>query len=503
VEINAVLQQRQEINVSNIEAGAADIAARAPTKMLINGEWVGDNNSTWFDVVDPADGRKIADVVNGTKEDGLSAVDAADAAAEGWRLTSPRHRADILMRCFHLMMERAEWLARLITAENGKALSDARGEVTYAAEFFRWYAEEATRDFGEIAMAPSGANRIVVQHHPIGIAILVTPWNFPAAMATRKIAPALAAGCTCILKPAAETPLTALAIGAIMIEAGVPAGVVNIVTTTSAAEVVSAMLHDPRVRKLSFTGSTRVGRILLKEAADQIISSSMELGGNAPFIVFDDADLESAVSGAMIAKMRNGGEACTAANRFYVQRGIYDVFVKRFAEEMRSLKVGKGLQAGTQLGPLITSGAVAKVERLVDDAVARGGKIVAGGKVVKGDGFFFEPTVIADVPTGAELLKEEIFGPVAAIIPFDTQEEVITLANDTEYGLVSYIYSADQKRAFFVASELESGMVGVNRGIVSDPAAPFGGMKQSGIGREGGRHGLLEYVEMKYIAATW
>ncbi len=480
-----------------------ELASRAPNKMLINGDWSGETNADWFDVIDPSDGSKIASVVNGTKEDGLRAVNAAAAAAGDWKATSPRQRSDILMRCFHLMMERVEFLARLITAENGKALPDARGEVSYAAEFFRWYAEEATRDFSELAVAPSGANRIVVQHQPIGIAVLVTPWNFPAAMATRKIAPALAAGCTCILKPAAETPLTALAIGEIMIEAGLPAGVVNIVTTKSAGEVVSAMLHDPRVRKVSFTGSTGVGKILLKEAADQVISSSMELGGNAPFIVFDDADLESAVAGAMVAKMRNGGEACTAANRFYVQRGIYDKFIKRLTDEMSALKVGRGLDAGVQLGPLITPAAVAKVERLVLDAVNRGAKIVTGGKKIDGPGYFYPPTVLSGVAPGSEILNEEIFGPVAAIIPFGTQEEAIALANDTEYGLVSYIYSADQKRAFFVAGEIESGMVGVNRGIVSDAAAPFGGMKQSGLGREGGKHGMLEYLEVKYIAASW
>ncbi|MBO0661427.1 NAD-dependent succinate-semialdehyde dehydrogenase [Jiella sp. MQZ9-1] len=489
---------------SSIEAESAlELASRAPNTMLIDGDWSGGTNSNWFDVIDPADGSKIASVVNGTQDDGLRAVAAAASAAEGWKAKSPRQRSDILMRCFHLMTERAEFLARLITAENGKALPDARGEVSYAAEFFRWYAEESPRDFSELAIAPSGANRIVVQHQPIGVAVLITPWNFPAAMATRKIAPALAAGCTCILKPAAETPLTALAIGAIMLEAGVPAGVVNIVTTTSAGEVVNAMLHDPRVRKLSFTGSTGVGKILLKEAADQVISSSMELGGNAPFIVFDDADLESAVAGAMVAKMRNGGEACTAANRFYVQRGIYDAFVQRLTDEMSALKVGRGLDAGIQLGPLITPAAVAKVERLVLDAVNRGAKIVTGGTKIAGPGYFYPPTVLSEVVPGSDILNEEIFGPVAAIIPFETQEEVIALANNTEYGLVSYIYSADHKRAFFVAGEIESGMVGVNRGIVSDAAAPFGGMKQSGLGREGGRHGMLEYVEMKYIAASW
>ncbi|MEY9723174.1 succinate-semialdehyde dehydrogenase/glutarate-semialdehyde dehydrogenase [Sinorhizobium fredii] len=407
------------------------------------------------------------------------------------------------MKCFHLVLEQAEWLAQLITVENGKALADARSEVAYAAEFFRWYAEEAVRAPGEFGPAPSGSNHIIVKHEPIGIAVLVTPWNFPAAMATRKIAPALAAGCTCILKPAAETPLTALAIGEIMRQAGVPAGVVNIVPTKKAGPVVSAMLHDKRVRKLSFTGSTGVGRTLLREAADQVVSSSMELGGNAPFVVFDDADLETAVAGAMVAKMRNGGEACTAANRFYVQKGILADFTRRFAEEMAALKVGSGLAPNTQLGPLITEAALAKVERLVDDAVAKGARLVTGGSRLDGDGFYYPPTVLADVSPDAEILREEIFGPVAPVIAFETEDEVVRMANDTEYGLVSYVFSSDLNRALSVAGRLESGMVGINRGVVSDAAAPFGGMKQSGLGREGSHHGMLEYLETKYIAASW
>jgi succinate-semialdehyde dehydrogenase/glutarate-semialdehyde dehydrogenase len=482
---------------------AAIVVRDAPKQLFIGGEWVSAQQGRTFEVVDPSTAGVVATVCDGDIADGISAVDAAEKAFAAWKATSPRRRSDVLMKCFHLVLEQAEWLAQLITVENGKALPDARSEVTYAAEFFRWYAEEAVRTPGEFGSAPSGANQIIVNHEPIGIAVLVTPWNFPAAMATRKIAPALAAGCTCILKPAAETPLTALAIGEIMRQAGVPAGVVNIVTTRNAGPVVSAMLHDKRVRKLSFTGSTGVGRALLREAADQVVSCSMELGGNAPFIVFDDADLETAVAGAMVAKMRNGGEACTAANRFYVQKGILGDFTRRFAEEMTALEVGPGLAPNTQLGPLITEAAVTKVGRLVDDAVAKGARLITGGSRLNGDGFYYPPTVLANVSPDAALLGEEIFGPVAPIIAFDTEDEVVHMANDTEYGLVSYVFSGDLRRALTVAGRLESGMVGINRGVVSDAAAPFGGMKQSGLGREGSHHGMLEYLETKYIAASW
>lgn len=485
------------------DLNAAAIVSRAPTQLFIGGESVKAANRQTFDVVDPSTEAVIATVCDGDIQDAMAAIDAADAASKAWKATPARHRSDILMRCFHLMLEKAEWLAKLITVENGKALADAKSEVIYAAEFFRWYAEEAVRSSGEFGSAPSGSNQIIVSHEPIGIALLITPWNFPAAMATRKMAPALAAGCTCILKPAAETPLTALAIGEIMQQAGVPAGVVNIVTTKNAGPLVSAMLHDGRVRKLSFTGSTRVGRTLLREAADQVISCSMELGGNAPFIVFDDADLETAVAGAMVAKMRNGGEACTAANRFYVQNGIAAEFTRRLAEKMSALKVGPGLVSGTQLGPLITRAAVEKVGRLVDDALAKGASLVTGGHGLNGDGFFYPPTVLSNVSSEAEMLDEEIFGPVAPIVQFETEDDVVQLANDTEYGLVSYVFSGDLKRALAVAGRLESGMVGINRGVVSDAAAPFGGMKQSGLGREGGHHGILEYLETKYVAVSW
>lgn len=481
---------------------ARSIAGSAPTRLLIGGDWVGAVGEGVFDVFDPASGQVLAQVPDGDVQDALAAVDAAERAAAGWRSTPPRRRSDILMKCSQLMLAQSDQLARLISAENGKALTDARSEVTYAAEFFRWYAEEAVRAFGEYGRAPSGTYRIIVDHEPIGIAVLVTPWNFPAAMVTRKLGPALAAGCTCVVKPAAETPLTALAIAQIMSEAGVPAGVVNILTTRSSGPTVSAMLHDGRVRKLSFTGSTRVGRTLLREASDQVISCSMELGGNAPLVVFDDADLELAVSGAMIAKMRNGGEACTAANRFYVQRGILAEFTRRFTEEMAALRVGPGLNEDTQLGPLITRAAVVRVNGLVDEARRSGGRVLTGGSPIEGDGYFYPPTVIEDVPADAAFLREEIFGPVAPIVAFESEDEVVALANDTEYGLVSYVFSGDLNRAHKIAGRLESGMVGINRGVVSDAAAPFGGVKQSGLGREGSHHGIQEYLEIKYIAVS-
>jgi succinate-semialdehyde dehydrogenase/glutarate-semialdehyde dehydrogenase len=477
--------------------------AGIPTSLFIGGKWVPAARGAQIDVVDPATEKVLARVADAEVSDAVAAVDAAAAAGPAFARTAPRKRAELLRKCFELMTRDAEIFARLISLENGKALSDARGEVAYAAEFFRWFAEEAVRINGDISIAPSGGNRIVVQYQPIGVSLLITPWNFPAAMATRKIAPALAAGCTCILKPAEDTPLTALALAAMFKEAGVPDGVVNVIATSRPAELVAAMLHDPRVRKLSFTGSTEVGRLLLKEAADQVISSSMELGGNSPFIVFDDADLDAAVEGAMIAKMRNGGEACTAANRFYVQRGIADRFAALFAERMNAVVVGNGVEAGTTCGPLINAEAVAKVSALVDDAVAKGARVVAGGRASKGTGFFFPPTVLADVPAGATMLRDEIFGPVAPLVTFDDEAEAIDRANDTEYGLVAYVYTRDLARGLRVSEALESGMIALNRGLVSDPAAPFGGAKQSGLGREGAHHGMLEFMEAKYIATSW
>jgi len=474
-----------------------------PLDLCVGGKALAASDCGRFDVVDPATGRVLTSVADGTVADAISAVAAAEAAATDWAATAPRRRAEILRRAFELMTARSDEIAHLISLENGKALVDARGEAAYAAEFFRWYAEEAVRAAGELITAPSGANRIMVVQQPVGICVLVTPWNFPAAMATRKIGPALAAGCTVILKPASDTPLTALLMAKILDDAGVPAGVVNVLPSRSSGAVVSAMLHDPRVRKLSFTGSTEVGRILLKEAADQVINCSMELGGNAPFVVFEDADLDAALDGAMIAKMRNGGEACTAANRFFVHADVAGEFTQRLADRMAALLVGPGTDDDTQVGPLVNEDTVAKVDELVRGAVEAGSRVVTGGTRPDRPGFYFDPTVLADVPPDAAILREEIFGPVAPIVRFTNEAEAIRLANDTEFGLVSYIYTQDLARGLRVSEAMESGMVGLNRGLVSDPAAPFGGTKQSGIGREGGHEGMLDYLESKYVAVTW
>ncbi|MFJ5260029.1 NAD-dependent succinate-semialdehyde dehydrogenase [Streptomyces sp. NPDC088387] len=484
-----------------MDYGLPDPAGR--TELYIGGKWTEASEGGRFEVRDPATDRIITTVADGTPADALHAVDAAEKAAADWAATPPRERSEILRRGWELMTERAEELARLVTLENGKALPDARGEVAYAAEFFRWYAEEAVRAYGTVLTAPSGANRILVVQQPVGIAVLVTPWNFPAAMATRKIGPALAAGCTVILKPASDTPLTALAMAAILAEAGVPPGVVNVVPSRRSSAVVSAMLHDPRVRKLSFTGSTEVGRLLLKEAADQVVNCSMELGGNAPFLVFADADLDAAVDGAMVAKMRNGGEACTAANRFYVEASVAQEFGARLARRMREIRIGPGADADTEVGPLVNEDTVAKVDSLVRSAVAAGARAVVGGRRPDRQGFFYEPTVLVDVPSDAPILREEIFGPVAPLVTFETEAEAVRLANDTEYGLVSYVYTGDLARGLRISEALDSGMVGLNRGLVSDPAAPFGGTKESGIGREGGHEGVLDYMESKYIAVAW
>ena len=474
-----------------------------PSDLFIGGKWMDGSTGRRIDVIDPSTGAPIATVADASIDDALAAVKAAHEAGPAWAATAPRKRSEILRRCFELMMERKDMLAELISLENGKALSDAQGEVAYAAEFFRWFSEEAVRLNGEISTAPSGASKIVVQQQPIGVCVLVTPWNFPAAMATRKIGPALAAGCTCVLKPATETPLTAYALAALYAEAGVPDGVVNVITTGRSGATVSAMLHDPRVRKLSFTGSTEVGRKLLHEAADTVISCSMELGGNAPFIVFDDADLDAAIEGAMVAKMRNGGEACTAANRFYVQSGIAPAFCGKLAQRMAALKVGPGYERETQCGPLINQGAVDRIAALVEDARRRGAQILAGGEPIGQGGFYFPPTVISGVARDAGITGEEIFGPVAAITTFETEEEAIAAANDTEYGLIAYVYTGDLARGLRISERLESGMIGLNRGLVSDPAAPFGGVKQSGLGREGAHHGIMEFCETKYISVTW
>jgi succinate-semialdehyde dehydrogenase / glutarate-semialdehyde dehydrogenase len=483
----------------------ADLAAitgiEVPTGLFIGGEWT--TNGRALSVTDPATEDALVEIADGTPEDALAAVAAAHEALPGWAATPPRERGECLRRAWALMIERSEAIARLMVLENGKALRDARGEVVYAAEFFRWFAEEAVRIDGSVTMAPSGANRILVVRQPVGVSVLVTPWNFPAAMATRKIGPALAAGCTVVLKPAKETPLTAFAVADILREAGVPAGVVNVVCTSRAGPLVSAMLADSRVRKLSFTGSTEVGRVLLATAAQTVTNCSMELGGNAPFLIFEDADIDAAIEGAFLAKMRNGGEACTAANRFYVHDRVAGEFTSRFADRLSKLAVGPGLQDGTDLGPLVNEDTRSKVASLVDGAVSGGAHAVTGGRAPDRRGYFYLPTVLSDVPPDATILSNEIFGPVAPVVRFTDEAEVIRQANDTEYGLVSYLYTADLRRALRVSEALETGMVGVNRGIVSDPAAPFGGVKQSGLGREGGHDGLLEFMESKYIAADW
>src|SRR5579875_2875403 len=473
------------------------------TRLLVGGQWAGGRGGGTFPVIDPATEQPLTEVADGTVEDALDAVGAAYRALPAWAATPPRQRAEILRRTFELMTARAEPLARLMTAENGKSLRDSRAEVSYAAEFFRWYAEEAVRMEGVLMRAPSGANRILVTRQPVGVSVLVTPWNFPAAMATRKIGPALAAGCTVVLKPASETPLTALAIAGLLAEAGVPDGVVNVLPSRKSGAVVSAMLNDPRVRKLSFTGSTEVGRILLREAAETVVNCSMELGGNAPFIIFEDADIPAAVEGALIAKMRNGGEACTAANRFYVHEAVAGEFTQAFADRLAGLVVGPGLEESTEVGPLVNQATRAKVAELVDDAADSGGKVVTGGRAPQRRGYFYEPTLIDGVPAEAAVLGTEIFGPVAPVVRFTAEDDAIRWANDTEYGLVAYVYTRDLRRGLRVSEALEAGMIGLNRGLVSDPAAPFGGVKQSGIGREGAHDGLLEYTETKYIATDW
>ena len=474
-----------------------------PKQLYINGQWRDASDGKSFEVLNPATEEVLASVADGSVQDGLDAVGAAYAAGPAWAATAPRQRGEILRRAFELMMENQEALARLITQESGKALSEARGEVAYAAEFLRWFGEEAVRVIGEVSTSPAGANRIVVLRQPIGVAVFVTPWNFPAAMATRKIGAALAAGCTVVLKPAKETPLTALAMAAIFEQAGVPAGVVNVLSTRRTAQAIETMLNDPRVRKFSFTGSTETGRLLLSQAAQTVVKCSMELGGNAPFIVFADADLEVAVASAMVAKMRNGGESCTAANRFYVEKPIAEEFTRRFTEAMAEVRMGDGLGEGVQLGPMVNASTRAKLAELVDDAVAQGARLCTGGKIPPGKGFFYPPTVLCDVAPDARVLKEEIFGPVAPIATFESEAEVIALANDTEFGLVAFVHTRDLAKAMRVAERIESGMVGINRGMVADPAAPFGGWKQSGVGREGAHEGLLEYLESKYIAVSW
>ncbi|TYC64265.1 NAD-dependent succinate-semialdehyde dehydrogenase [Rhodobacterales bacterium] len=473
------------------------------TDLYIGGKWRSGASGERFAVINPATEAELATVASAEIDDADLALDAAEAAMKEWAARTPRQRSEVLRKAWELMSERLEHFARLITLENGKARSDAMGEATYAAEFFRWFAEEAVRADGLITHAPASGARIMVQHKPAGLAVLVTPWNYPAAMGTRKIAPALAAGCAVIIKPASETPLTMLALMPLLEEAGVPAGLVNVLPSKRTGALVDHMLHDPRVRVVSFTGSTAVGRKLLHAAADQVLKPAMELGGNAPLIVFDDADINVAVEGAMLAKMRNLGEACTAANRIYVHEKVATEFTKRFAEAMGKLRVGDGADPAVDVGPLVNAETRDKVAEFVADAVEKGARIEVGGTAPTGKGFFYPPTVLSNVPESADCVHDEIFGPVAAIQTFTDQEDVIRRANDTEYGLVAYVFTENMKRGLQVCERLDYGMVGLNRGLVSDPAAPFGGTKQSGLGREGGHEGMLEFMETQYISASW
>jgi succinate-semialdehyde dehydrogenase/glutarate-semialdehyde dehydrogenase len=473
------------------------------TDLFIGGRWRPADSGERFQVIDPGTEEVIAEVANAGAADARAAAAAAAEAQPGWAARAPRERAEVLRRSWELLTERADDLARLITRENGKVLAEAKGEITYAAEFFRWFSEEAVRLAGALTTAPGGANRILVVHQPVGVAYLVTPWNFPAAMATRKIAPALAAGCAVVLKPATLTPLTALAVADVLAEAGVPDGVVNVVPGRSASTITAAVLEHERVRKLSFTGSTEVGKLLIEQAADRVLNVSMELGGNAPFLVLADADLDAALEGAMIAKMRHNGETCTAANRFYVEAPVAEAFAAKLADAMGALPTGHGLDDGVRLGPLVDADTRDKVAELVDDAVAAGAKAVVGGERPAGAGFFYPATVLTGVAADNPILEEEIFGPVAPIVSVADADEAVRLANGTTMGLVAYVYTGDLAKGLRVAEALESGMVGLNKGIVSDPAAPFGGVKESGIGREGGHEGMLDYTETKYIATDW
>jgi succinate-semialdehyde dehydrogenase / glutarate-semialdehyde dehydrogenase len=473
------------------------------TDLYIGGSWRAAADQQRIEVNDPATGEVIASVASASVEDGLAAIDAASAAFHPWAATAPRQRAEILRKAYELMLRDQEKLAELMVRENGKPMAEARGEVAYAAEFFRWFSEEAVRNIGSVSISPSGANRILVEHQPIGVSVLVTPWNFPAAMATRKIGPALAAGCTVILKPASETPLTALAVADLLEQAGVPKGVVNVIPSKRSSDVVKAMLKDPRVRKLSFTGSTEVGRILLAQAAENVISCSMELGGNAPFIVLGDADLDAALEGAMVAKMRNMGQSCIAANRFYVDARVANTFAEMLARAMGALPVGSGMDADVKVGPVINDPARKTMLGLVDEAASHGARVLTGGKAPDRPGSFVPPTVLSQVRPDAHILREEIFGPIAPIVTFQTVEQAIEFANKTDRGLASYVYTRDLARGLAVAEAIEAGMVGLNRGFISDPAAPFGGVKQSGVGREGAHEGLLEFLETKYIATSW
>lgn len=475
------------------------LLARVPSLLLLGDGWTDAQDGATFAVIDPATGQELARVADASPADGQRALAAAHAAQAGWAATAPRERAEILRRAFELVTARADDLALLMTLEMGKPLAESRGEVAYGAEFLRWFSEEAPRVAGRYATAPDGGNRLLVLKRPVGPCLFITPWNFPLAMATRKIAPAIAAGCTMVVKPAALTPLTALYLAQLLREAGLPDGVLTVIPTTHAGAVTGPLIRDPRLRKLSFTGSTEVGRRLIADSAEQVLNVSMELGGNAPFLVFDDADLGRAVDGAVLAKMRNGGEACVAANRFFVQRGIADRFTAAFAERIAAFHVARGTEPESTMGPLVDEATLAKVGQLVEGAVEDGARIAVGGRALGGPGYFYQPTVLTDVPHDARILAEEIFGPVAPIVVFDTEDEAVALANATPFGLVAFAFTSDINRGLRLAERLETGMFGLNAGVVSNPAAPFGGVKQSGLGREGGPEGIDEYLETRYV----
>ncbi len=486
----------------SIEASERKVVEQVPPKLYIGGTWRDAASGATFKVEDPSTGEPLCEVADASREDGLAALGAAAAVQQEWAAHPPRERGEILRRAFEAITARSDELALLMTLEMGKPVAESKAEIAYAAEFFRWFAEEAVRIDGQYAVTPAGNGRMLTMRQPVGPCLLITPWNFPMAMGTRKIGPAVAAGCTMVMKPAQLTPLSMLALTQILEQAGLPGGVLNLVTTSSSGRVMEPLIKDPRTRKLSFTGSTEVGRKLVAQASDQLLRVSMELGGNAPFIIFDDADLDAAVEGAMIAKMRNIGEACTAANRFHVAEAVAEKFADRLADRMGAMKVGRGTDDGVQVGPLIDQAAREKVDELVADAVSRGARALVGARPGDGRGYFYAPTVLADVTRDARVLKEEIFGPVAPVTAFDSEREAVAAANDTEYGLVAYVYTSDLKRAFRVVEGLQTGMVGLNQGIVSNPAAPFGGVKASGFGREGGREGIEEYLEIKYVAMS-
>ncbi|HYF26379.1 MAG TPA: NAD-dependent succinate-semialdehyde dehydrogenase [Baekduia sp.] len=476
------------------------VLAAVQTKLYVGGEWRDAGGGGTLGVEDPATGRQIAEIADAQPDDALAALAAAHETFRSWRTTPPRERGDILRRAFDLIMQRQDDLALLMTLEMGKPLAESKAEIAYGAGFLRWYSEEAVRIDGRFTTHEAGLGRLLTLRQPVGPCVFITPWNFPLAMGTRKIGPAVAAGCTMVVKPAKQTPLSMLMLAQILEEAGLPGGVLNVVTAKSSGAVMEPLIKDPRTRKLSFTGSTEVGRTLMQQAADQVLRVSMELGGNAPFLVFDDADLDAAVDGAMIAKMRNIGEACTAANRFHVHESVAGEFARRLADRMGGLKIGRGTEEGVQVGPLIDDAQRDKVDELVQDAVGKGAEVLCGGERLDGEGYFYGPTVLDGVSIDARLLKEEIFGPVAPITTFSSDEEAIARANDTQYGLVAYVFTRDLERAFRVMEELDTGMIGLNQGMVSNPGAPFGGVKQSGFGREGGPEGLHEYLETKYVA---